>query len=113
MEFIGENGVPAPLLKEVKLTNATAIYKELLHSLRLLYRRARLVHGDLSEYNVMIWKGKPVIFDISQAVTLEHPLADMLLRRDIDNLNNYFRKNRVKIKTSDEIYRWVVNESGD
>jgi len=113
MEFIGENGVPAPLLKEVKLTNATAIYKELLHSLRLLYRRARLVHRDLSEYNVMIWKGKPVIFDISQAVTLEHPLADMLLRRDIDNLNNYFRKNRVKIKTSDEIYRWVVNESGD
>lgn len=79
MEFIGENGVSAPLLRETEVRNPKRIYSQVLANVKKLYQKAKLVHGDLSEYNIMIWKNKPVLFDVSQAVPLQHPLADQLL----------------------------------
>jgi RIO kinase 1 len=73
-----------------------------------LYENAKLIHGDLSEYNVMVWKNEPVLFDVSQAVLIDHPLSDYFLKRDIMNLNNYFQKYGIKVKPIDELYRWVV-----
>jgi len=108
VEFIGEKGVPAPLLREVELENPEEVYWELLEAVRLLYRKAELVHGDLSEYNVMFFRGKPVLFDLSQAVLLSHPLAETLLRRDLKNLNRYFGRLGVRVKPEEEAYRWVT-----
>lgn len=90
MEFIGEEGEPAPLLRETKLKAPSRMYKEILGYVTKLYRKARLVHGDLSEYNIMVWKDKPVIFDLSQSVPLEHPMAEFFLKRDIVNITTYF-----------------------
>jgi RIO kinase 1 len=73
-----------------------------------LYRKAELVHGDLSEYNIMVWKGKAVLFDMSQAVPLVHPMADDLLRRDLTNLNKYFSRLGIKVPSVDECYRRVT-----
>ncbi len=108
MEFIGENGVNAPSLKELEPEDPEGIYKTLLMCLRRLYGKAELVHGDLSEYNIMIWKGCPVIFDMSQAVTTSHPMAESLLRRDITNLNKFFSKLNVKVLSTEECYRQVT-----
>jgi len=107
MEFVGENGVSAPLLREVWLENPKRVYELLLASVKKLYRKAGLVHGDLSEYNVMIWKGKPVLFDVSQAVLLKHPMADHFLRRDLENLNRYFKRLNVDVLSTEETYRMV------
>lgn len=104
MEFIGKDGVPAPLLKETILKNPDAVYKQLLVYAKRLYRKARLVHGDLSEYNVMLWKNKPVLFDISQAVPLEHPMADRFLRRDLENLHRFFKRLNVDPLSIEEMY---------
>ncbi len=108
MEFIGKNGISAPSLKEKPPKNPERTYKALLTYLKQLYRKAELVHGDLSEYNVMIWRGHPVIFDMSQAVLLSHSLADSLLDRDLKNLNRYFSCLGVKVLTVDECYRRVT-----
>lgn len=108
MEFIGENGVNAPSLKELEPEDPVGLYKTLLMCLRRLYGKAELVHGDLSEYNIMIWKGCPVIFDMSQAVTTSHPMAESLLRRDITNLNKFFSKLNVKVLSTEECYRQVT-----
>jgi RIO kinase 1 len=108
MEFIGENGECAPSLKEKNPRNPEKIYEALLIYLQKLYCKAELVHGDLSEYNIMIWKGKPVIFDMSQAVLLVHPMADFLLHRDLTNLNKYFSRLGVKVPSVDESYRRVT-----
>jgi len=108
MEFIGENGVTAPLLREVELPNPEKIYRQLLLYLKRLYVKAKLVHGDLSEYNIMIWKGKPIIFDVSQAVPLEHPNATQFLWRDIENINRYFKRLDVKIQPSEEVFRRIT-----
>jgi len=112
MEFIGENGVSAPLLKEVELKNPGRTYRQLLTNVKKLYRKAGLVHADLSEYNVMVWRGKPVLFDVSQAVTLEHPMAEKFLRRDLENLGQYFKRLGVEISSVEEIYRWVKGGAG-
>ena len=108
MEFIGKNGVCAPSMKEQTPKNPEKIYKILLKYLKRLYSKAELVHGDLSEYNIMIWKGRPILFDMSQAVPLAHPLADFLLRRDLNNLNKFFKKLGVKVLSAEECYRMVT-----
>jgi len=109
MEFIGENGEGAPSLKEKTPRNPEKTYETLLVYLERLYKKAGLVHGDLSEYNIMMWKGRPVLFDVSQAVPLIHPMAEFLLRRDLTNLNRYFSRLGVKVPSVDESYRRVTN----
>lgn len=111
MEFIGENGQSAPLLKESRLEKPEKIYNQTLLHVKQLYRKAKLVHGDLSEYNIMIWKNKPVIFDLSQAVNLKHPNAHPLLLRDIQNLNRYFKRIGVDITTTEQVLRRVIRDS--
>ena len=93
MEFIGENGIRAPLLKEVRLTDEeyVEIYEKIVYYMKLMYNKAKLVHADLSEYNIMLYDGEPVIIDVSQAVTLDHPMAMYFLLRDIKNIIRYFR----------------------
>jgi len=109
MEFIGKNGVSAPTMKEVPPKKPKQVYRRLLTYLRRLYRKAGLVHADLSEYNVMIWENQPVIFDVSQAVPLEHPMADQLLRRDLENLYRYFKKLNVDVLSVEEMYKRVTS----
>ena len=41
--------------------------------MRRLYQTCNLVHGDLSEYNMLMWKGKVHIIDVSQSVDHDHP----------------------------------------
>ncbi|MEM3627478.1 MAG: serine protein kinase RIO [Candidatus Bathyarchaeia archaeon] len=108
MEFIGKNGVSAPSMKEQPPKNPEKIYSTLLIYLNRLYRRAKLVHGDLSEYNIIIWRGRPVLFDMAQAVPISHPMADFLLRRDLTNLNRFFSRLGVDVQSIEECYRRVA-----
>lgn len=108
MEFIGKDGANAPSLKEQAPAHPDKIYSLLLTYVARLYRKADLVHGDLSEYNIMVWKHKPVIFDVSQAVPTSHPMAEFLLRRDLGNLNRFFSRLGVKVLSVDEAYKKVV-----
>ncbi len=109
MEFIGSNGNSAPSLKEQIPRNPEKIYNMLLMCLKRLYGKAKLVHGDLSEYNIMVWKDRPVLFDVSQAVPISHPMADFLLRRDLTNLNKFFNRLGVAVPSIEESYRQVTS----
>ena len=108
MEFIGNNGESAPVLRETEIKNPQRVYRQILGSMRKLYKKAKLVHGDLSEYNIMLWKNQPVLFDVSQAVPLEHPMADQLLRRDLGNVNIYFKRLGVEVLSAEEAYNKVT-----
>lgn len=95
MQFIGEEGKRAPLLKEVAEDMSEEEMKEafsdLAEQLRLMVCEAELVHGDLSEYNIMMWE-KPWIIDVSQAVDLSHPKAYEFLHRDLENIFSFFSR---------------------
>jgi RIO kinase 1 len=110
MEFIGEHGVPSLTLKETPPKNLVKTYRYLLNFIKTLYRKANLVHGDLSEYNVMMKYDEPVIFDMSQAVLSSHPMANQLLKRDIANLNRFFQKLKIKVRSEDKIYKWIIEK---
>ncbi|MCW4007088.1 MAG: serine protein kinase RIO [Candidatus Bathyarchaeota archaeon] len=108
MEFIGKDGVNAPSLKEQPPSNAAKVYKLLLTYLERLYRKAELVHGDLSEYNILMWKGNPVLIDMAQAVPTSHPMAQFFLNRDLTNINRFFSRLGVEVLSTEEIYRKIV-----
>jgi RIO kinase 1 len=112
MEFIGKNGVSAPLMREAPLRNPKRVYRQLLTYLRRLYRKGGLVHADLSEYNIMIRRGKPVVFDVSQAVSIKHPMADQFLQRDLENLYRYFKKLDIDVLSVEEMQKRVTSGRG-
>ncbi len=95
MEFIGEEGLRYPLLKEVwkelSREELLKVYELLIEDVKKIYCLAELVHADLSEFNVMVKPGGvPVIIDVSQSVSIGHPYAEELLVRDIKNVYDFF-----------------------
>jgi len=74
------------------------ILKEVLFNVRRAYREARVVHGDLSEYNVILESsGHTLIIDWPQYVEKTHPSAGRLLARDVETIVDFFsRKFRVR-----------------
>ncbi len=93
MELIGEKDNPAPQLRNVdlELDEAKRIFNKLSDYISLLYNKADLVHADFSEFNVL-YNGEPVVIDMGQSVTLEHPMASKFLARDVTNIARYFEK---------------------
>jgi serine/threonine-protein kinase RIO1 len=49
------------------------------------------VHGDVSEYNILVRNDELVIIDVGQAVLYDHPMAKEFLVHDIENISRYFR----------------------
>jgi RIO kinase 1 len=111
MEFIGKDGVSAPQLKVQPPEDPKKTYKQLLTFMKRLYQKAELIHGDLSEYNLMTWKGKLVMFDMSQSVPTSHPLAQFLLNRDIINVNRFFSRQGIETYSNEEVYKQVTEKN--
>ncbi|MHA1187439.1 MAG: serine protein kinase RIO [Candidatus Heimdallarchaeota archaeon] len=109
MEFIGEKGLPYRIMKEEKIDEPHETYKEVLVNLRKLYRGAGLVHADLSEYNMM-YTPDVVFIDISQAVLLDHPYAEIFLYRDIMNITNYFYSLGANVQDPDKLFEKLTGE---
>ncbi|BFH73578.1 serine protein kinase RIO [Sulfurisphaera javensis] len=106
MQFIGENGVRAPLLKELLDEEINEnLYTDIIDQIEKMVNKAELVHGDLSEYNIMVWEDKCYIIDVSQAIDINHPNALELVKRDIDNINAFFESKGIQVIETEEILR--------
>jgi RIO kinase 1 len=105
MEFIGDEDGPAVQLKDYPMEDPTAMYDEVVSFIIDGWQEAHLVHGDLSEYNVLVQDGEPVLIDCGQAMTRDFFNAKELLVRDIGNVNRFFR-----IKGADIIEDAVILE---
>jgi RIO kinase 1 len=110
MEYIGFESIPAPKLKDIKHPKELEIlFDEILKFIKDLYQNARLVHGDLSEFNILYHNQKPVIIDISQAVDIQHPKAEIYLVRDIKNIFTYFCKQGLTLPDPKSFYYEVID----
>lgn len=106
MEFIGENFTPAPILKELpRITEY--ILLQVLRQVRILYKKAGLIHSDLSEYNIFYYKRKPILFDFGQAVLITHPNAEVYLIRDISNILDFFRNRDITVPDLDSVIEYI------
>ncbi len=112
MEFIGdEEGDAALPMRHSDIQNPEELLNKIVENMKLLYQKANLVHGDLSSYNILIQDEEPVIIDISQGMTRDHPISEELLNRDIENIVKDFKK--LKVKTSfEEIKSEITGLSG-
>jgi len=94
-EFIDEAGEAAPQLKNAFVENYDLLYDEIIQMVLLLYKQG-LVHGDLSQFNILIKNDQPVFIDFSQSTAVDSPNAKELLKRDLEVLSNFFKKQGIK-----------------
>lgn len=93
MEFIGDaDGLPAPRLQDAAPEDPATLYGDLTEQVRHMIAEAKLVHGDLSPYNVLYHEGRPVLIDVAQSIPSDHPQAKSLLERDLTTFAKYFRR---------------------
>merc|ERR1712181_61675 len=74
-----------------------------------MYHQCKLVHGDLSEYNMLYHQGDAFIIDVSQSVEHDHPHALEFLRKDLHNVTEFFKKLGVAVLGLRELFDWVVD----
>ena len=107
IEFIGdENGNPAQPVKNQPPQNPDEFWNKLLVQLKLFVNEAKLVHGDLSNYNILNLNEEPIIIDVSQSVVLDNPISKELLERDINTLVREYTKLGVKTNFN-EVWEYV------
>ena len=98
MEFIGEGDV-ALKVKDDPPTDPEKFLEEIMENIRKL-TKSGLVHGDLSPFNILNLRQKPVFIDFSQCTTLETSMAKAYLDRDVRNICNFF--NKIGLKTDEK-----------
>lgn len=109
MEFLGKEGLPYPRMKDVPPKDPERTFRKLLREVELLYREARLVHADLSEYNVLL-SPDPLLIDFSLGTDVSSPMAEEFLRRDLSNLSRFFRKQGASVPSVEELLAVVKGE---
>lgn len=97
MSFVGENCKSAPQLRVARLSQKQRLsaYNQVVEIMKKLYHECRLVHGDLSEYNLLWHQDKVWVIDVSQSVEPNHPYALEYLHRDCKNICVFFQKLKV------------------
>ncbi len=114
MEFIGTDGTPAPQLKDVdNIENPTTVFYSLLNDVKKLYREARLVHSDLSPFNILYHNNLCYIIDMAQGVNINHEYALRFLYRDLYYITNYFMAFLDDLPSVDEIFQEITGISPD
>jgi len=117
MELVVDNqGAAAPRLNDLTLSKELAIeYHDLLIKEVVRMLCAGIVHGDLSEFNILIDSSGPVIIDLPQAVdAAANNNAPSMLERDVSNLAAYFGRFAPELlATNYGKEMWKVYESGN
>ena len=95
--------VAGPNLNRCTVEDPAGMLGEILDNIRSAYH-AGIIHADLSEFNVMVEEGRCIIIDWPQWVEADHPNADQIVRRDVENILAYFlRKYQVTYQLEDAL----------
>jgi len=103
---VGQNGAPSKSLLDSEVDEDD--YEQAISIIKDLYRKAKLVHSDYSEYNIFKTENGLVVFDMGSAVDLRHPNAQEFLKRDIYNITRFFNKRGIPVEDSDVLFEDIV-----
>ncbi|KAJ3578239.1 hypothetical protein NPX13_g2326 [Xylaria arbuscula] len=119
MGFLGDRrGWAYPRLRDANIPAEEAeeiwnsLYVQLLGIMRRMYQVTRLVHADLSEYNILYHDKQLYIIDVSQSVEHDHPRSLEFLRMDIKNTGDFFRRQGVDTLADRVIFDWIISTEG-
>ena len=110
MEYLGAEDGRAKRLAEVSIENPETAYEVVREYMYRLYD-AGIVHGDLSEYNIVVQDAELYVIDVGQAVTVHHPNSEDFLERDCANVAAFF--NRQGVETDGEQLLAYIHEHAD
>lgn len=111
MSFIGDNNIAARKLKYAELNDDQLqfAYEEVVDMMKKLYQEGKLVHADLSEYNILWHEGKCWLIDVAQSVEPGHPSALEFLMRDCNNICSFFSREGVPdVLTKEELFKDIT-----
>ncbi|NHJ19821.1 MAG: hypothetical protein EAX91_02670 [Candidatus Lokiarchaeota archaeon] len=75
------------------LRNPSKIFNRIIKQMKIIYQKANMIHGDLGEFNIILdHKEKILIIDWLQWIPSDHPNANSILERDVENVCNFFKK---------------------
>lgn len=119
MGFLGDKrGWAYPRLRDATIDGDDVdqqwrgLYVQLLGLMRRMYQVCRLVHADLSEYNILYNKGTLYIIDVSQSVEPDHPRSLEFLRMDIKNVGDFFRRQGVDTLPDRATFNFITTPAG-
>ncbi|KAI0441706.1 RIO1 family-domain-containing protein [Xylaria telfairii] len=119
MGFLGDRrGWAYPRLRDANIPadeaeqTWTALYIQLLGIMRRLYQVCKLVHADLSEYNILYHDKQLYIIDVSQSVEHDHPRSLEFLRMDIKNTGDFFRRQGVDTLADRVVFDFIIAPGG-
>ncbi|EER16958.1 serine/threonine-protein kinase rio1, putative [Perkinsus marinus ATCC 50983] len=97
MEYLGSDATHSyPDLKDISNSMVMDIYIQVITIMRVMFNKCHLVHGDLSEFNLLLSpQGVVYVIDVSQSVEHDHYQALDFLKRDIVNITRFFRKTMI------------------
>jgi RIO kinase 1 len=104
MELIGDP--IAPQLKNRAPKNSKTFMNNVLKQIKLLWKKG-LVHGDLSAFNILNDDEKPIFIDFSQGTLTKSGDASDLLKRDLKNINTFFKKLEVSFD-EEKVFQDIV-----
>ena len=117
MGFLGDKkGWAAPRLRDVELQGEDVdeqwrvLYLQLLGLMKRMYQTCKLVHADLSEYNVLYHQKKLFIIDVSQSVEHDHPRSLEFLRMDVKNVSDFFRRKNVDVLSEQVVFGFITSQ---
>ncbi len=104
MEFIGsKEGESAPKLKDAHIGNIALFYEALVQNIAHMLE-AKLIHGDLSDYNILVKDDMPVIIDCGQVIPTTHPNAKKFYERDLNNMLKVLHRHGLKELEYEQFY---------
>ena len=106
MDFEGKNGKPESTLLESEINEND--YHQSISLITDLYKKAKLVHGDFSEYNIFKTKNGLKVFDLGSAVDTTHPNTVDFLKRDINNITNFFVKRGLTVENPADVFERII-----
>ncbi|KAK6860351.1 serine/threonine-protein kinase RIO1 [Apiospora arundinis] len=119
MELLGDRkGYAYPRLRDAAISGDDSeevwrsLYIQLLGIMRRMYQVCRLVHADLSEYNILYNNRQLYIIDVSQSVEHDHPRSLEFLRMDIKNTGDFFRREGVEILSDRAVFDFITAADG-
>lgn len=111
MEFVSDSeGNPMPALintEEIRLND----YQQVIEQMTMLYQKAKLVHADLSEYNIFKTDVGIMLFDFGSAIDIQHPNSKQFLLRDVMNINRFFEKRGIKVLNTAQVVEKIRGDT--
>lgn len=111
MEFVSDSeGNPVPALintEEITLND----YQQVIEQMTMLYQKAKLVHADLSEYNIFKTNLGIMLFDFGSAIDIQQPNSKQFLFRDVSNINRFFEKRGIEVLPTAQVIEKIRGDT--